>query len=74
MDLSNLLEAWGETTVVPLAGLLIGTLFGAFAQRSRFCLRSAVIEFWNRQGTAKVAIWLCDLGRDRKSTRLNSSH
>ncbi len=59
MDLSNLLEAWGETTVVPLAGLLIGTLFGAFAQRSRFCLRSAVIEFWNRQGTAKVAIWLC---------------
>lgn len=30
-----------------------------FAQRSRFCMRSAVVEFWNRQGTAKLAIWLC---------------
>lgn len=30
--------------LLPLAGLTIGLVFGALAQRSRFCLRSAVIE------------------------------
>ena len=59
MELSTLLESYGETTVVPVIGLLIGALFGAFAQRSRFCMRSAAVEFWNRHGTAKLAIWLC---------------
>ena len=58
MDLGPLIETLGESTVIALAGLLIGSLFGAFAQRSRFCLRSAVIEFWNRDGTARLAVWL----------------
>ena len=59
MNLSALIELLGENTTVTLAGLAIGALFGMFAQRSRFCMRSAVVEFWNRQGTAKLAIWLC---------------
>ena len=59
MELSQLIDILGENTTITLAGLLIGTLFGLFAQRSRFCMRSAVVEFWNRQGTAKLAIWLC---------------
>ena len=58
MDLNNLTELLGEKTTIALTGLLIGLLFGICAQRSRFCLRSAVVEFWNRQGTAKLAIWL----------------
>ena len=58
MDLNNLLEQLGEKTTITLAGLLIGVLFGAFAQRSRFCLRSAVVEFWNRDGSGKLAVWL----------------
>jgi uncharacterized membrane protein YedE/YeeE len=58
MDLSSLIEALGEKTTVTLAGLSIGILFGVFAQRSRFCLRSAVVEFWNRDGCSKLAIWL----------------
>ena len=58
MDLSSLTEFLGEKTTIALAGLIIGLLFGICAQRSRFCLRSAVVEFWNRQGTAKLAIWL----------------
>ncbi|MFZ2266755.1 MAG: YeeE/YedE family protein [Azonexus sp.] len=58
MDTSSLLEFFGEKTSIALSGLLIGLCFGFFAQRSRFCLRSAVIEFWNRQGTAKLAVWL----------------
>lgn len=59
MDLGQLLDLLGENATITLAGLLIGTLFGFFAQRSRFCLRSAVVEFWNRQGSARQAIWLC---------------
>ncbi|MDP2881041.1 MAG: hypothetical protein Q8N89_05620 [Azonexus sp.] len=37
-----------------MAGLSIGMLFGIFAQRSRFCLRSAVVEFSNRDGCSKL--------------------
>lgn len=58
MDLSSFIEWFGEKTFVALTGLLIGLLFGLFAQRSRFCLRSAVVEFWNRDGTSKLSIWL----------------
>ena len=58
MNLASLLEAFGEKTVVAFAGLLVGIMFGIFAQRSRFCLRSAVVEFWSRDGTSKLTIWL----------------
>jgi uncharacterized membrane protein YedE/YeeE len=58
MDLNSLTEWLGEKTTVALTGMLIGLLFGIFAQRSRFCLRAAVVEFWNRSGTSKLAIWL----------------
>lgn len=58
MDINNLTEVLGEKTTIAVIGLLIGLVFGVCAQRSRFCLRSAVVEFWNRQGTAKLAIWL----------------
>jgi uncharacterized protein len=58
MNLAIFLESWSENAVIAVAGLLIGLLFGIFAQRSRFCLRSAVVEFWSRQGCAKLAIWL----------------
>ncbi len=58
MELGALIETLGEQSSISLAGLLVGTLFGAFAQRSRFCLRSAVVEFWNRDGSSKLSVWL----------------
>ena len=58
MELGELIETLGEQSTISLAGLLVGTLFGAFAQRSRFCLRSAVVEFWNRDGSIKLSVWL----------------
>ena len=58
MDLNSLIETLGEKTTVTLAGLTIGVFFGIFAQRSRFCLRSAVVEFWNGDGCTKLAVWL----------------
>ena len=58
MNLDSLQELLGDRMTIALTGLLVGTLFGVCTQRSRFCLRSAVVEFWNRQGTSKVAVWL----------------
>lgn len=58
MNLSTLLEQYGESVVLASGGLGIGMLFGFFAQRSRFCLRSAVLEFWHRERGDKLAVWL----------------
>jgi len=35
-------------TLLPWAGLFLGVIFGVLAQRSRFCLRSAVVETGSR--------------------------
>jgi uncharacterized membrane protein YedE/YeeE len=48
----------GEPASVALAGALIGVLFGFFAHRSRFCLRSAVIEFARGTHEGKLTVWL----------------
>jgi hypothetical protein len=44
LNLASLLESWGDTNVLALAGALVGFIFGFAAQRSRFCARAAVIE------------------------------
>lgn len=53
-----LIERLGENHLLALGGLLIGLAFGALAQRSRFCLRSAVIEVFHGQLGVKLAVWL----------------
>lgn len=58
MNFASFVERLGEPTVLALGGALIGLLFGFFAQRSRFCLRAAVIEFWRGQPGEKLAVWL----------------
>jgi len=58
MNLATLLEEHGEGLLLAVGGLLIGTLFGFFAQRSKFCLRAAVIEFWHRKFGDKLSVWL----------------
>ena len=40
-----IIDRLGEGGALALIGVLIGFAFGFMAQRSRFCLRSAVIEF-----------------------------
>lgn len=57
-DLSALLETYGEGHVLAAGGLLIGWMFGFFAQRSRFCLRAAVVEFWHGRFGEKLPVWL----------------
>jgi uncharacterized membrane protein YedE/YeeE len=62
MNIAGLIESYGEKTVLALGGLLIGALFGFFAQRSKFCLRSATLEFWHRNFGEKVSVWLLTFG------------
>jgi hypothetical protein len=56
--LERLNASLGETGTVTLAGAVIGLLFGFFAHRSRFCLRSAVIEFARGTREGKLTVWL----------------
>ena len=58
MNFSFLNDTYGESVVLAVGGGLVGCLFGFFAQRSRFCLRAAVIEFWHRQFGEKLSVWL----------------
>ena len=58
MDMAQLLERFGDGNVLALGGLLVGSLFGFFAQRSKFCMRAAAIEFWHRKFGDKLPVWL----------------
>ncbi len=58
MNLETLLDRFGQASVLAWGGVLIGFAFGFFAQRSRFCLRSAVIEFARGVHGGKLTVWL----------------
>ena len=58
MDLITLVEQIGEAPTAALFGLLTGVVFGASAQRSRFCLRAATVEFARGKMQNSVAVWL----------------
>ncbi len=55
---SWLIDRLGEPGTLAAAGLLLGFAFGFLAQRSRFCLRSAVIEFARKVTGGKLTVWL----------------
>lgn len=56
--IEGLIGQFGETGGSAALGALIGVLFGFFAHRSRFCLRSAVIEFARGTHEGKLTVWL----------------
>jgi len=56
--LETFVDLVGDTAASPLLGLAVGMAFGLFAQKSRFCLRSAVIEFAHGAVGPKVSVWL----------------
>ncbi|MDA9467006.1 YeeE/YedE family protein [Bradyrhizobium sp. CCBAU 53415] len=53
-----IIDLLGEDRLSWLGGLLVGGLFGFFAQRSRFCLRAAAVEFSRGEGGPRLAVWL----------------
>jgi uncharacterized membrane protein YedE/YeeE len=56
--LTSIVDSVGEDLLSWLGGLLVGGLFGFFAQRSRFCLRAATIEFSRGESGQRLAVWL----------------
>jgi hypothetical protein len=48
----------GDQWTLALGGAVIGMLFGALAQRSRFCLRAATLEVAHGRLGDRLAIWL----------------
>ncbi|MDE5445094.1 YeeE/YedE family protein [Bradyrhizobium sp. CSA207] len=56
--LTILIDLLGEDRLSWLGGLLVGGVFGFFAQRSRFCLRAAAVEFSRGEGGPRLAVWL----------------
>ncbi len=62
MDLSWLIENFSDAGSATIGGGAVGLLFGFAAQRSRFCLRSATIEFWHGSLGPKTAVWLLAFG------------
>ena len=56
--IQNWLEHYSTDQITLILGLFVGLLFGALAQKSRFCLRAATVEFWRGQVGIKFAIWL----------------
>ncbi|MCA0405739.1 MAG: YeeE/YedE family protein [Proteobacteria bacterium] len=56
--LAGATEILGESGLAAIGGLAIGLLFGFAAQRSRFCLRAATLDFWRGQLTDRVAVWV----------------
>ena len=57
MDLVSLVERIGEAPTAALFGLITGMVFGIAAQRSRFCLRAATVEFARGRMEDRVAVW-----------------
>ncbi len=58
MIFDRLLETFGDQYVIALGGAVVGILFGAFAQYSRFCLRSATLEVAHGRLGDRMAVWL----------------
>jgi len=58
MDILPLVERIGEAPTAALFGLLTGIVFGVAAQRSRFCLRAAVVEFTRGAMGDRMSVWL----------------
>jgi uncharacterized membrane protein YedE/YeeE len=58
MNLVPLIDLVGEPGAALAGGLLLGLAFGFFAQRSRFCTRSAVLDVLQKAGGGNLATWL----------------
>lgn len=62
MNLASLLETWGDSTVLAMAGAGVGFIFGLAAQRTRFCARAAVIECCEARAGDRFSVWWLAFG------------
>jgi len=68
--LTSVADFVGEDLLSWFGGLVVGGLFGFFAQRSRFCLRAAAVEFSRRNSGQRVAVWLLAFSAALMGTQL----
>lgn len=57
MDLVPLIDLVGEPQTALIGGLVLGLAFGVFAQRSRYCTRSAVLSAMGESDLKPLATW-----------------
>lgn len=57
MDLVPLIDSIGEPHTALVGGAVLGLAFGVFAQRSRFCTRSAVLSAMGDTDLKPLATW-----------------
>ncbi len=62
MNLASLLETWGDSNGLAMAGALVGFIFGLAAQRTRFCARAAVIECCEGRTGDRFSVWWLAFG------------
>ena len=55
--LETLIDHFGDGGVLMLAGALVGVIFGASAQHSRFCLRAASVELSEGGFGPRISVW-----------------
>lgn len=70
MNLASLLETWGDSNVLAMAGAFVGFIFGFAAQRTRFCARAAVLECCEGQAGERLSVWLLAFGTCLLSVQL----
>lgn len=56
--LESLIDTLGDGTTLFAGGFLVGVLFGAAANYSRFCMRAATIEFTGWTLGPRMTVWL----------------
>ncbi len=66
---SLLLDTLSDGALLALAGLLIGLAFGATANRSKFCLRAAVVEVARASPGTRLVIWFLALSTALAATQ-----
>lgn len=68
--LTAIVDRIGDGLTSWLGGLLVGGMFGVFAQRSRFCLRAAAVEFSRGEPGERLAVWLLTFAAALTGTQL----
>ena len=58
MWIETLIERWGEPALLMALGLFVGLLFGASAQKSRFCMRAATAEAAEFRVGPRTGLWI----------------
>jgi len=56
--METLIDTYGDNLVLMIAGAVVGLIFGAAAQHSRFCLRAATVEVADGTLGPRLSIWL----------------